>query len=963
MANITYSITYGRSSMNGGSWLSASSFTATMVSSTLPAGRTSRNRYVMQLGFWLADIDNITGMEITLTRRYKNTNGGLYYRVMQSQDDTSMKNITSGSSANSHGSISFTSSVNTQTFTLSSSAVSALKKNASNFIYFWSSSSSAITYMEISAASSGNYALSTNKVSLTYTDIPDVPQSPTVSFTSVTSSGGSYFTTGGTIVVSTIATGSSTRFTVQPSAKYSKTSGWIASTPGSKVSWSFTPTDFPFGVNLGVSVQCSNTKGSTSSANSTTTTEYKRNYSPSVTSPAPSQSYNIGGMIYIPKNCTISTSLGDSGGWGTQGLGCRLIGTLGNLQITTDWSYSTSTGQRSFVIPELNVASDGSIISISAQATDSYVTTDGQSSTFVAEIIPSISMISIGSYDTLLPFNKTIDIMLGISDADLYAGSTIYCKFTLPGSTDTQMLNLGYLQSGTNTLQYQLPSSIGAGSSVQFSAIPQNVFGTLGNEVTSATFTVNTPPSTFSLISPQSGNYVENTIYVEWSASNSSNPVEYSVYLDNSPVSTTSGTSATLSVPGSVLRGDSMSIYIVASDGLNETMTDEVYVIKNELPETDSNTHITAYNVSYNPATEEYVYTEASETLTMQCGISFQPGSSVSTSQENLLYSLSLSINGGEVLPTGVNIEIGTEDSPMILNLSDYGIAVGDVVKIYLNVVDSFGCHSNGVYTSDTYTVEAILELPSVMYGTSTVPTVSAFPGVHWILSGNNYFPVFRFSVDATNYETDVQVSIAIRRVSDGQYMTPVVTTGSTTDEVFPSSNVSAGTEVSYVYSPVTYTYPLQVGEIYWVSVKLARNNDVIMSSSNSYQFTILDKIGNIKIDSDDIAWRASDVNLLSSYAVSWGRMQGIPDTTIAQAQTGTLLSESLDTQLVAIMQQLLTASNAIKNSAPSGWILDNPNTTDTLLASISEGSTITNTPWNIILSCIEFSGRTTDEN
>ena len=154
---------YGRSTYNGGGWQSYSQFTQPQVYGCLPAGRTSKNRYVLQLGFYLPE-GRVQAATLSMIRRYLNTAGGLCYAVSRQKDSADFRDCTPGSTQNAHGTLAFKAGVQRQSFALSQSAVAQLAPGW-NYLYFWSQSSSQVTYMEVDGGKE-SYPLSSHTLTL-----------------------------------------------------------------------------------------------------------------------------------------------------------------------------------------------------------------------------------------------------------------------------------------------------------------------------------------------------------------------------------------------------------------------------------------------------------------------------------------------------------------------------------------------------------------------------------------------------------------------------------------------------------------------------------------------------------------------------------------------------------------------------------------------------------------------------
>ncbi len=100
------------------------------------------------------------------------------------------------------------------------------------------------------------------------------------------------------------------------------------------------------------------------------------------------------------------------------------------------------------------------------------------------------------------------------------------------------------------------------------------------------------------------------------------------------------------------------------------------------------------------------------------------------------------------------------------------------------------------LYSSDKYFVDSGLILPQNVYGTMNgLDSISKFNGVHFVPIGyETYNPFFYFTVD-TQGGTGIDVSVAIRRVSDNAYMTEILKTGPSASftEMQPTTSVPEG--------------------------------------------------------------------------------------------------------------------------------------------------------------------------
>ena len=241
------------------------------------------------------------------------------------------------------------------------------------------------------------------------------------------------------------------------------------------------------------------------------------------------------------------------------------------------------------------------------------------------------------------------------------------------------------------------------------------------------------------------------------------------------------------------------------------------------------------------------------------------------------------------------------------------------------------------LYSSDQYFVNAGLTLPQNVFGTlNTLDTISKYNGIHFVPIGyNSYNPFFYFKID-TNGGTGIDVSVAIRRVSDNAYMTEILKTGVTTStEIQPTTSVPE--EGSQMYGVRFKNYlngGLQPNTLYRFSIRLDRPDQSILSATNSYTFQISTSLGGITLEnqqSGQIIFVASYMNNLIEYCRSWSSSVTGTRNTVSQSlgdlsvTRGDLISISSSTSVHNLFTKLssgfVSVTNYVKALSDSGTL------------------------------------------
>lgn len=181
------------------------------------------------------------------------------------------------------------------------------------------------------------------------------------------------------------------------------------------------------------------------------------------------------------------------------------------------------------------------------------------------------------------------------------------------------------------------------------------------------------------------------------------------------------------------------------------------------------------------------------------------------------------------------------------------------------------------LYSSDKYFVDSGLTLPQNVYGTSNgLDNVSKYNGIHFVPRNyETYNPFFYFTIDSQG-GTGIDVSVAIRRVSDNAYMTEILKTGSSASftEMQPTTPVPGGGSQMYGVRFKNYLNGgLQPNVQYRFSIRLDRPEQSVLSATNSYTFQISTSVGGITFDNQQQGqplFLAAYVNNLVEYCKSW---------------------------------------------------------------------------------------------
>lgn len=553
----------------------------------------------------------------------------------------------------------------------------------------------------------------TVNINASYNRVPSKPSAPSISFPSATEEGGKYFY--GDVTYSVKATGSYTKFVVEPDSSYSANSGWMSSSNGSTKSWTVDLSNFPEGINVGGSVRCSNTSdGSTKTDYSITTSDYMRNYTPTATLPGPSDYYTYNGRTFIPTNASFSTTITDRGGWKSGYPQSR-------LQVTSpsggwvSYNYQSGQGSKTFSGDISNIDRESSV-QVRTNVTDGYAEYTTPATTYyragldaannIKSTFDGQGWVPLGSQQA--SFSWDMDNFWNWFD---YAVIDLLYEETGVSGYNIKSTNITQTNSSSNSCSVSATfdtSGIPQGTRIVFRVYLYNKVGEFSTSYYPEgswdnALKLNYPPSTPVLISPSNNEYFENTFTASWqpSTDQGGGTISYVIerYDNGNWVNVYSGssTSTVMSLPSSASRGESINYRLYATDGLNNSEYVTFNVIKNTLPlvnQTDSG--ITVWNVSLDEDSN-YVFKEATEgNILDQIGISFLPGSSNSTPENELRYRpyFKRIRDGAETIIEGSTM-ITRMDTPSVLSLSSYGINLTDEVIIMLAVVDKFGIQSN----------------------------------------------------------------------------------------------------------------------------------------------------------------------------------------------------------------------------------------------------------------------------
>lgn len=600
----------------------------------------------------------------------------------------------------------------------------------SNFIYLtdWysrtlsHSSTGALTISVTGQFASHKYSgngntykqLPTVNINASYSRIPEKPSAPSMSFPSATADGGKFFY--GDVTYSVTATGPYTRFVVEPTASYgSNSSGWLSSTKGTTKSYTVNLSDFPEGVYVGGSVRCANTNDYSSMTDSSIAySDYMRNYRPTMTVPSPISSYISNDVTFISSTPSFASTVSDRGGWDI-GYPQSCIQFLNSNGEWINGSFQTGQGQKSHSV-DISEIPRGSFLDIRGYVTDGYDNYTSESSSYcrayldiptnISSSYENKSWITYGDSFESFSWSMPNNSWYWFDHAEIFLE---YIRNNEVVKVPTTITNIQPTNNSCSAVVLVNSSNIPYGTTSRFSINVYNKF----NEVATAYYPsenwedsplkINYPPTDPVLISPDNNSYFEDTFNASWEASTDQGggTISYVIeeYIDGSWIQVYNGSGTTTDITLSdVDRGTIINYRLYATDGYNNSNYVPFNIIKNTLPIVNqSDSTITVWNV-FLDSENNYTFQEAvSGTILDQTGISFLPGYSDSTPEDELRYRPYFKIvrNNVESIVEGSTLISRIIDSPSIISLSSYGIAPTDNVTIMLAVVDKFGIQSN----------------------------------------------------------------------------------------------------------------------------------------------------------------------------------------------------------------------------------------------------------------------------